>query len=113
MLVGVLLALSLAVVMPTHLQPRLLSTSNPGTGLRAAHHAVIDRAGQRIELRIDRTGRAPGLTLRMPAGTTLCVLRQSLRPAVAAWLAPIPRHLRIAPRARAEDPFSRIASTDV
>jgi len=113
MLVGAVLALSLAVVMPNHLRPRQLSTSNPGTGLRAAHHAVIDRADRRVELRIDRTGRTPGLNLHTPATITLCAPRQPRRAAVLAWPAPIPRRLRIAPRSRAEDPFSRIASTDV
>ena len=58
-LIGALLGLSLAVVVPIHLNHRFFPTSSTvHAGLRVAHHTVVDQIAGRLEARIDRTGRA-------------------------------------------------------
>jgi len=58
-LIGALLALSLSVVVPIHLNHRFFPTGNTvHAGLRAADHSVIDQLDGRLEARIDRAGYA-------------------------------------------------------
>lgn len=112
-LVGLMLALSLTVVLPIRLHRPLLPTCNPGTGLRAAHHAVIDRAGTRVAVHIDRFRRAPGPDLEARASSSPTARRPLNQWMAVVRFVPTPRHLRIAPGARAEDPFGPMESTVV
>jgi hypothetical protein len=59
-LIGALLALSLTVVVPIHLNHRFFpSCDTVHAGLRASHHTLVDRISGRLEAQIDRTGRTP------------------------------------------------------
>src|SRR5215467_14154954 len=90
LLIGAILALSLTVVLPIHLHRRLPTSCNPGTGLRAAHHAVIDRAGTRVGVLIDLSGHAPG------PDPEACIIPGLAVPPWSAVvpLVPIPRRVR-------------------
>lgn len=108
-LIGVLLALSLAVVVPIHLSHPFLTASNTvHAGVRAAHHSVVDRIGGRLEARIDSTGRAPA-----PESATVALAFVMDAPGAppratsAPPRAPMIKRLRIAPgHADDGDPFS-------
>jgi hypothetical protein len=110
-LIGVLLALSLAVVVPIHLNHRFFpACGTVHAGLRATHHTVVDRISGRLEARIDGTGRAPApenatvalaFTIAVPG-----VPRATSAPPQARML----RRLRIAlDHADDGDPFSHTA----
>jgi hypothetical protein len=110
-LVGVALALSLAVVVPIHLNLRFLPTCGPEhAGLRAAHHTLVERIGSAVEAQIDHCGRAPApvnLAVSIPvAALPKLLTRTAAAPAQARTL----RRLRTAPAdADGGDPFSRTA----
>jgi hypothetical protein len=111
-LIGVALALSLAVVMPIHLNRRFLpACGNVHTGLRAAHHTIVDRIGGRLEARIDQAGRAPA-----PESATVAMAFAMAAPGAPPRATSAPpqtrrlRRLRIAPApADNGDPFSHAA----
>lgn len=105
-LVGALLALSLAVVVPIHLNHRFFPACNTvDAGVHVAHHTVVDQIEGRLELRIDRAGRAPA-----PGRLATAILLASAAPSVtprgaaAPPRARMPRHLRIAPRDDGDPP---------
>jgi hypothetical protein len=111
-LIGALLGLSLAVVVPIHLNHRFFPTcSTVHAGLRVAHHTVVDQIGGRLEARIDRTGRAPApecatVALVFPMAAPSALPRATSAPPQTRTL----RRLRIAPgHADDGDPFSHTA----
>jgi hypothetical protein len=115
-LIEALLALSLAVVVPIHLNHGFFPAGNTvHAGLRAAHHTVIDQVEGRLESRIDRDGRAAA-----PGRSAAAILFASAAPNViplataAPPRAPMLRHLRIAPSHASDgDPLSHTASLRV
>jgi len=107
-LVGVALALSLAVVVPIHLNHRLLPACGAEhTGLRASHHTLVERIGRAVEAQIDHSGRAPAPdNLAVPA-LVAALPKLFPRAATAPSQTPRLRRLRIAPTdADGGDPFS-------
>jgi len=115
-LIGALIALSLAVVVPIHLNHHFFPDCNTvHAGLRVAHHTVVDQIEVRFESRIARAGRAaaPG---RHAAAMRFALAARSVTPlATAAPLrARMLRHLRIAPSDTSDgDPPSSTASLHV
>jgi hypothetical protein len=110
-LVGVALALSLAVVVPIHLNLRFSSTcGTEHAGLRAAHHTLVERTGTAVETRIGRLGRAPApdnLAVSIPVAALPNLLPQAAAPPPQARTL---RRLRTAPAdADGGDPFSHTA----
>lgn len=111
-LLALLLGLSLAVVVPIHLNHRFFpACGTVHAGLRATHHTVVDRIGGRLEARIDRTGRAPA-----PNRATVAIAFAMAAPGAPPHAASAPpqtrrlRRLRIAPaHADDGDPFSHTA----
>jgi hypothetical protein len=110
-LIGALLALSLAVVVPIHLNHRFFPTCGTiHAGLRATHHTVVDRIGGRLEARIDRTGRAPAPESATAASAFAMAAPGAPRATSAPPQARMLRRLRIAPaHADDGDPFSHTA----
>jgi hypothetical protein len=116
-LVTALLAVSLAVVVPIHLNQRFFpACTTAHAGLRAAHHTVVDQLDGRLDSRIDRAGRAavPG---RLAAAMLFALDVPSATPRTTAApprRARMLRHLRIAPsHADDGDPPSHTASLHV
>ena len=115
-LVRALLALSLAVVVPIHLNHRFFpACGTVHAGLRAAHHTIVDQLDGRLEARIDRAGRAaaPG---RLAATMLFALAAPSVVPRATA--APprtrMLRRLQIAPSNASDgDPPSHTASLRV
>jgi hypothetical protein len=111
-LIGTLLALSLAVVVPIHLNHRFFPTrSTEHAGLRVAHHTVVEKLAGRLEARIDRTGRAPA-----PESATVALAFAMAAPGAPPQATSAPpqtrtlRRLRIAPAHAGDgDPFSHTA----
>ena len=115
-LLALLLTVSLTVVVPIHLNHRLLPGCNTvHVGLRAAHHTIVDQLDGRPEARIDRAGRvaAPDsiAAAMLFASTAANVLpRATAAPPRVRML----RRLRIAPdHADDGDPPSHTASLRV
>jgi len=111
-----LLALSLTVVVPIHLDHRFSPAYNTRhANLRAAHHTVVDQIDGRLEARIDRAGRAaaPGIiAVAMP----FALDPPNLLPHTTAGppRARMLRHLRVAHRCDDDgDPPSHTASLRV
>jgi hypothetical protein len=111
-LIGALLALSLAVVVPIHLNHRFLPACNTvRSGLRVAHHTVVDKVACRLEARIDRISRDPA-----PESANVGLASATARPGALPRASSAPpqnrklRRLRIAPaHADDGDPFHHIA----
>src|SRR5208282_2511498 len=111
--IGALLALSLAVVVPIHLSHPFLTASNAvHAGVRAAHHTVVDQVAGRLEPQIDRASRAAS-----PGSIVAAILFAPAAPSALPCATAAPprvrmlRHLRIAPgHADDADPFSHTAS---
>jgi hypothetical protein len=115
-LIEALLALSLAVVVPIHLNHGFFPASNTvHAGLRAAHHTVIDQIEGLLESRIDRDGRAaapgrPAAAILFVSAAPKVMPRATAAPPRARML----RHLRIAPSHASDgDPPSHTASLRV
>ena len=110
-MVGAALALSLAVVVPIHLNLRFPPTcGTEHAGLHAAHHTLVERIGSAVEAQIDRCGRAPApdeLAVSIPAAALPNLLpRAAAAPRQARTL----RRLRTAPAdADGGDPFNHTA----
>ncbi len=114
-LVTALLAVSLAVVVPIHLNQRFFpACSTVYAGLHAAHHTVVDRLDGRLESRIDRAGRAAAPD-RLAAAMLFALTTPSVMPRATAAppRARMLRHLRIAPSHADGDPPSHTASLRV
>jgi hypothetical protein len=115
-LIGVLVALSLTVVVPIHLNHRFFPACKAtNAGLRAAHHTVVDQPESRVEARIERAGRAA-----TPDSVATAMLSASLaRSTLPRLTTPPPRvqilrHLRIAPgHADDGDPLTHATSLRV
>jgi hypothetical protein len=115
-LVTALLAVSLTVVVPIHLNQRFFSACGTvHAGLHAAHHTVVDQLDARLEARIDRVARAaaPG---RLAAAMLFALAAPSVMPRAIA--APprvrMLRRLRTAPSHASDgDPPSHTASLRV
>jgi hypothetical protein len=115
-LIGVLVALSLIVVVPIHLNHRFFPACKAtNAGLRAAHHTVVDQPESRVEARIERAGRAA-----TPDSVATAMLSASLARSTLPRLTTAPprvqilRHLRIAPGyADDRDPLSHARSLRV
>jgi hypothetical protein len=115
-LIGVLLALSLAVIVPIHLNHRFFpACGDVHAGLRVSHHTVVDRIGGRLEAQIDRTSRTPA-----PESATVALAFAMEAPAArprttsASPQSGMFRRLQIVPaRADDGDPFSHTASLRV
>src|ERR1700691_6159633 len=98
-LIGALLALSLGVVVPIHLNHRSFPAGHTvHAGVHAAHHTVVDRIGGRLAARIDRFGRtaAPGRRVT-PMLFALAAPSDTPRARAAPPRARMLRHLGIAP----------------
>ena len=115
-LIGVLVALSLTVVVPIHLNHRFFpACKTTHAGLRAAHHTVVDQPDSRVEERIERASRAA-----TPDSVATAMLSASLARSILPRLITAPprfqilRHLRIAPgHADDGDPLTHATSLRV
>jgi hypothetical protein len=115
-LIGVLLALSLTVVVPIHLDHRFLpACKTTHAGLRASHHTVIDRLDSRVEARIETAGRAATPNSVVTAILFVSLVRRTLpRLTTAPPRVRILTHFRISPgHAADEDPLAQATSLRV